>query len=364
MKIDRIVNTDDTKKKWFERLVNNAYNNGWTYSSCTPEMWEDYVKRWNHFFEYLDYMKTEYNGDTLKILIGEAPPFYRATKECHDRAYFYSPYETGSSPWFSAPLANFVDDKNLEDKKAKLNALAKEGVLLLDIFPFPIIQDTEMRMDITGGFAEHLKEYFVTFVLSVLRYLDVQSKNTQVFWGIAATKYAGTQLMLGENSRRVLKEGFTDIFIKPIAEKNTGEITFKRTLKFHDVSEEVLTPCKDRLNLSVWSSSKKQKKVFSPYFVFVVTLLNANDWLTYVSEAKKLKLSVTSHDFAKKIVRENNNLNDFLIKLNEQLGGWSMLPIFSTASGGISFNEHAFFNSNEVLAPKKKPMKKKVRKKM
>lgn len=345
----------------FKELVNKAYRNGWTYSTCTPEMWTDYSNRCMHFIQYLkDLKRNKGSLETVKILIGEAPPFYRATKESNERAYFYSPEETGSSPWFSAPLVHFVGKKKNNLKQNKLYALAEKGILLLDVFPFPIIQDTEMRMDITGEFAEHLKTYFLPFVRSVIEYLELESEKIE--WGIAATKYAGTQLILGENSRVVLENGIKDFFESPITKKITGEIAFKSYLKFHDDSEEPFSPSNYSLNLSIWSSSKNKKKVFSPYFVFIITLLNAKEWLECLKDAKNRKESFTSHDFTKQLV--NNKLEDFLRELNMQLSEKKMLPIFSTASGGISFNEKAFFNSHEVLLPKKKSMKKKARKRM
>lgn len=89
IEIVKISITDNGKKKWFEELVQSAYDNGWTYSSCTPEMWRDYVERWNHFVKYLEDLKKNPELKTVKILIGEAPPFYRATKKPYEKAYFY-----------------------------------------------------------------------------------------------------------------------------------------------------------------------------------------------------------------------------------------------------------------------------------
>jgi hypothetical protein len=338
----------------FKILVDKAYGNGWTYSTFTSEIWTDYNNRCRHFEQYLYHLKNNKSSlETVKILIGEAPPFYRATKESNERAYFYSPEETGSSPWFSAPLVHFVGKKKNNLKQNKLYALAEKGILLLDVFPFPIIQDTEMRMDITGEFAEHLKTYFLPFVKSVIEYLELESEKIE--WGIAATKYAGTQLMLGENSRVVLENGIKDFFESPITKKITGEIAFKSYLKFHDDSKESFSPSNNSLNLSIWSSSKK-KKAFSPYFVFVVTLLNAKLWIEYVEQKKVEKSIFSAYTFTSKQV--GVDVEKFLIAINQKLREKKMLPIFSTFSGGISFNDKAFFNSHKVLIVKKKVLKK------
>ena len=343
----------------FKELVNKAYRNGWTYSTCTPEMWTDYSNRCMHFMQYLEDLKRNKGSlETVKILIGEAPPFYRATKKPYEKAYFYSPDETGNSPWFSAPLAHFCPDEELKNKHDKLLALASKGVLLLDIFPFPIIQDTEMRTDITGEFAKHLETYFLPFVKSILEHLELEPEKIE--WGIAATKYAGTQLMLGENSRSVLGNGIKDFFESPITKNNTGKITFKSVLKFHDDSKLPMVICKDSLNLSIWSSSKK-KKVLSPYFVFVVTLLNAKLWLEYVDDKKVNKRSFSAYTYTNDQI--GDDVEKFLRGFNTRLRKKIMLPIFSTVSGGISFNDKAFFNSHKVLIVKKKVLKKKVLKK-
>ena len=160
----KISITDNKKKKWFEELVQSAYDNGWTYSSCTPEMWSDYVERWNHFVEYLEYMRDNLEQQTVKILIGEAPPFYRANITKKKRSYFYDPNETLHTPWFGALYKKFVlDNKNETTKKSKevkLQELAAKGTLLIDLFPFPIIQSPEVRMEVTGNFSGWSIELF------------------------------------------------------------------------------------------------------------------------------------------------------------------------------------------------------------
>lgn len=87
MEIEEITELNSGEKRmWFERLVNNAYNNGWTYSSCTDEIWKDYVERWNHFVRYLKFMRDNFKEETIKVLIGEAPPFYRKIVEKRNRS--------------------------------------------------------------------------------------------------------------------------------------------------------------------------------------------------------------------------------------------------------------------------------------
>lgn len=349
MEIKRIdLNYSEEKQHWFRGLVQNAYDNGWTYSSCTSEMWEDYVKRWNHFVDYLDRLRENKDLEVVKILIGEAPPFYRATKLSYERAYFYSPDETGNSPWFSAPLAIFVGNKKFNNKQEKLDALAEKGVLLLDIFPFPIIQDTEMRMDITGKFAEHLGTYFFPLVNSVISYLkaqpDGESRNLIINWGITATKYAGTQLMLGENSRQYFEINFPMFFDNPIALPSTDEIYHKNIIRFHR-KDEIHAAKNKYLDIPNWTTSDGND-VPSTYFIFVVTLLFANRWKQWRQERKDQNKRYSVNAFIKFIYTNNNEAGKVTLdQINQLLAERPILPIFSTEKGRISLKEKCFFNS-------------------
>ena len=328
-------------KKEFRKLVNSAYQAGWTYSSFTNELWVEYANRWNHFVDFVDALKANTKLEKIKILIGEAPPFYRAIKKDHEKAYFYSPHETGTSPWFSAPLAYFVKNKNLENKRAKLDAIAKEGVLLLDIFPFPIVKDTEMRTDITGEFAKHLIDYFVPFVLSVLECLGLESRELKIEWGITATKYAGTQFILGQNSRKVMLGSFENIFDSPI-----DGIQYKRTLQFYS-SESPLSSSKEILNIPNWTGVYDER-VHSPYFIFVVTLLYANYWSQWRQEREGLKKRYSQKAFVKYLFSGKSAEGKITLdEINKLLAERPILPIFSTDKGRISMVKGNFFNSQK-----------------
>ena len=350
IKIEKICKMSLSKKSWFKRLVKNAYKNGWTYSSCTDEMWEEYVGRWNHFIDYIDRLKLSDGLDVVKILIGEAPPFYRATKENYERAYFYAPNETGSSPWFSAPFACFVEKKELVDKQNKLHALADKGILLLDIFPFPIIQDTEMRTDITGEFAGHLSTYFFPLVKSVLHYLksypEGKSRELNIEWGITATKYAGTQLMLGENSRSCFDDNFPCFFNNPLTLPDTNEVYHKQFIRFFSSSFTPLIDV-DYLDIPDWTTSN-DKEVKSPYFIFVVTLLHANEWNDWLKTRKKMGKKYSQKAFVDYLFSgERPNGQITLSEINDLLAKRPVLPIFSTDKGRarISMKNGDFFNS-------------------
>ncbi|MFM9423449.1 MAG: hypothetical protein RIR06_1910 [Bacteroidota bacterium] len=350
IKIEKIDTSDSVKRLWFERLVKNAYKNGWTYSSCTHEMWEDYVVQWNHFIDYIDRLKLSDGLDVVKILIGEAPPFYRATKKPYEKAYFYSPDETGNSPWFSAPLAHFCSDKKIKNKHDKLLALASKGVLLLDIFPFPIIQDTEMRTDITGEFADHLSTYFFPHVKSVLHYLDSypdgKSRKLKIEWGITATKYAGTQLMLGENSRSCFDKNFRYFFNSPLTHPFTNGVYHKKYIRFFNSGIKP-PPNVDYLDIPNWTMSNA-KEVESPYFIFVVTLLFANRWAQWRQERKDQEKRYSQRAFFKFLYSDDGADGKVTLdQINKLLAEKPILPIFSTDKGQarISMKKGGFFNS-------------------
>lgn len=331
MKIERIENTDVIKNKWFERLVNNAYINGWTYSSCTDDIWKDYVERWNHFVEYLDYMRAKFKGDTLKILIGEAPPFYRKIVEKRNRSYFYDPKETKYTPWFGALYKKFVlngeEEMLKKSKEDKLKELAEKGILLIDLFPFPIIQSTEVRIEVTGEFSGWISDYFRPFLDGLLKYVRDKFPEVKFEFGMAATKYAATQFLLGTNIRKILLEE-TSLLNQPI----TNPI-FVDIIQFHEGSEAIVG---ETLFLPIYVEKKDGSfdvNKYNDYFEFVVMVVYSKDWLEYVGD------SVIR--FVKNKMREEG----FLKRLNETISDRNLLPIYSADSVMISLEEGVFFNS-------------------
>jgi hypothetical protein len=338
-------------KKEFRKLVNSAYQAGWTYSSFTNELWVEYANRWNHFVDYVEALKANTKLTEIKILIGEAPPFYRATKKPYEKAYFYSPDETGNSPWFSAPLAHFCPKEEFKYKHEKLLALASKGVLLLDIFPFPIIQDTEMRTDITGEFADHLSTYFFPLVKSVLLYLNYhpegKSRILKIEWGITATKYAGTQLMLGENSRSCFEDNFPCFFNNPLTHPVTNKVYHKQFIRFYS-SGITPPPNDDYLDIPNWTMSNV-KEVESPYFIFVVTLLFANCWSQWRQERKDHKKRYSQKAFVKYLFSGKSSKGKItLAEINKLLAKRPILPIFSAGMKRISLIPSDFFNSKKI----------------
>jgi len=331
MKIEKIQKEDSGKKKWFEGLVKYAFENGWTYSSCTDEIWNDYVNRWNHFVDYLKKLKV-YEGK-VRILIGEAPPFYRANVPTASRSYFYDPQEIKYTPWFGALYRKFVLEGGSETEKKskdiKLQELASKGVILIDLFPFPIIQSTEVRMEVTGNFSGWIETYFKPLLDGLLNCLKCELKELKFEFGMAATKYAATQFLLGSNVRCILSKDSSNIlFDNPIKHPE-----FLNISQFHRGEEKI----ENNALLLPINVMKKDGTIdcekYNDYFEFVVTIVYSNEWNHFKG------------DSIGKFVKQKMSVPGFLDELNEKLMERKLLPIYSADSVMISLEEGVFFNS-------------------
>ncbi len=317
-------------KNDFKKLVNKAYANGWTYSTFTPEMWIDYNNRCMHFMQYLEDLKRNKGSlETVKILIGEAPPFYRANIKKKKRSYFYDPNETLHTPWFGALYKKFVlDSKNettKKSKKVKLQELAEKGILLIDLFPFPIIQSTEVRMEVTGNFSGWIKTYFKPFLDALLNCLTSELEGVKFEFGMAATKYASTQFLLGTNVRTIIEK----MKLEPIEIPD-----FYKTIHF--CKNPIV--CMDTTQLCLPVYVLKKDGTFdcgkhNDYFEFVVTIVYSNEW------------GIFTGDSIGKFVKRKMEKDVFLVELNEKLSEIKLLPIYSADGVMISLEEGVFFNS-------------------
>jgi hypothetical protein len=293
-------------------------------------MWEEYVVRWNHFVDYVRLLQPN-EASVIKILIGEAPPFYRASVKEGKRSYFYNPCEIKYTPWFGALYKKFVYDigKDMPNKNKadKLKALASEGILLIDLFPFPIIQSTEVRMEVTGEFSNWIGTYFKCFLKALLDYLKQKLVGVKFQFGMAATKYAATQFLLGSKTREVLSKFEEGLLLKnPICEPK-----FLKLIQFHEDVENIKN---DTLYLPIFVQKKNGSfdEKYHDYFEFVFTIVYSDDW------------SLFEGDSIGKFVKEKMNKEAF-DELNKILRERQLLPIYSADSVMISLEEGVFFNS-------------------
>lgn len=189
-------------KKEFEDLYDKAWDYGWVYGKFFQELYDEYLVNWVYFVDYLDVLKgvaleermyervhkkfvivSAKNQNPIiieakdfyldlfpkeeveeqeiitcvEILIGEAPPYWKGNADNEDKSYFYNPSQIHNSPWLNGP-ANWkrfkpTKKEKVEIKIEKLKLLADNKVVLIDFLPFPIIQNTKVRRNITGGFS-------------------------------------------------------------------------------------------------------------------------------------------------------------------------------------------------------------------
>ncbi len=250
----------------FDHLHRKAWENGWSYGPAFHELYNDYLVNWVYFVDYLDILiktlKPSHNQlyfrddfdivripfetgeivdlhvpnfyskfsltnpqiNRITILIGEAPPFWGGNYQNENRSYFYNPLHTNGSTWLNAPYkyfqavnkiwdnivldceeqkVNFKSSSKI-DKIDKLFFLASQGVLLIDIFPFPIHQSTKVRECITKNFSDHLEDYFEKIYLSIKQYLiNLTDKDLTFEYALVAPIYTSLQVLYGNKSGEV-----------------------------------------------------------------------------------------------------------------------------------------------------------------
>ena len=206
-------------KKEFEDLYNKAWENGWVYGKFFQELYYEYLVNWVYFIVYLDKLKMT-NPKNVEILIGEAPPYWKGNAENKDKSYFYNPAQTNSSKWLNAPAdwkslgGKFKPKTKTTDLKSikieKLNFLAENRLILFDIFPFPIIQDTKIRQAVSGKFPEHINEYFIPKLKSIIKYIGLDIIDIK--YGFVATTYGSLHLLFGDQTRKLFLNDFDENF--------------------------------------------------------------------------------------------------------------------------------------------------------
>lgn len=124
--------------------------NGWVHNTPEDNIIIDYKYRQKLFNEHLkkiiDHVKKN-ELDTIHILIGEAPPYYPNDifPLRKNRNYFYdTDHNSTKTHYFKKPCDYFLN-KRESTKEELLKQLAATGVLIFDIFPFPIFQTTDNR---------------------------------------------------------------------------------------------------------------------------------------------------------------------------------------------------------------------------
>ena len=350
-------------KKEFKKLYDKAWKNGWVYGKFFQELYDEYLVNWVYFVDYLDVLKgvaqnerkyervhekfvivtakkqkpiiieaedhfkdhisttTETTNwpERIEILIGEAPPYWKGNAENKDKSYFYNPnYFVKKGSWITAPLAFKSIVKLLStaiDKTGKLSNLAKKKMFLFDIFPFPIIQDTKIRQAVSGKFPEHINEYFIPKLNSIINYIRENKNNINIRYGFVATTYGSLHLLFGDQTREHFLKDFDVNFYKSGIDIGTHKIQLVRI--------------GEKNNQKIVAFNEKNKP----------TVLFKTIYKLFCPAAKY------SDDRLKKIAEEAEfEIDEYVVKIRE-IFSENMIPILMDGSGNVNFIN--FLNSTE-----------------
>jgi hypothetical protein len=184
---------------------------GWVHNTPIKNVLCDNFSRKILFDEHFN--KILGNSDCLEIniLIGEAPPYYPNAKypEKKNRQYFYDSTQSMNTPYFKEPCKHFLNiadwktETKKNPKKTKgnyLKSLIEKGVLIFDIFPFPIFQSTEIRENIVyidgqSSFVKYLDDYFHPRLEQLLTDIDNENKEFKINMYLFAPKLASVQFL-------------------------------------------------------------------------------------------------------------------------------------------------------------------------
>ena len=347
----------------FETLYDKAWENGWVYGRFFQELYDEYLVNWVYFVDYLDVLKgaskksrmyarvhdkfviviaenqqpilievEDHYGShidnhtkptAIEILIGEAPPYWKGNAKNKDKSYFYNPnYYEKKGSWITAPLAfkrSKITLESSEVNKTKcLSFLAKTGMFLFDVFPFPIIQDTKIRQAVSGKFPEHIAEYFIPKLKSIIEYIKVNKTN--ITYGFVATTYGSLHLLFGDRTRDLFINFVTGFYTRGIVPKalvTATKFVFDATnvKAQNDIAGYSLNPKKKEYEPT--ARFKTIYKLICPEAYFEASL--------------------------DKIIDEDSfEINKYVKQINEILEN-NKIPILMNGSGNVNFTK--FFNS-------------------
>lgn len=257
-------------RREYNKRYRFAWNNGWVFGTAFPELYLDYLDGWKYFKKYLDELVKYVVSDkqmSIKILIGEAPPMWKGTNIANERTYFYNPnHIKGNQPWLYETFKYFnkIDNKKdwdendkyvgtFTEKQHKLQYLASKGVILIDVFPFPIIQDTDNRKEIDTkkektSFSTHVNEYLIDQLNKLFDYLECEIKRKLDFeCAFIAPEYTSLQLMYDPG----ITQSFAQLNLTPLKDFTVFKI-----------SEIIFEKCKGKIPLENKPSESKEMSYF------------------------------------------------------------------------------------------------------
>ena len=189
-------------KQEFKNLYDNCYLTGWTMSKFYDDLYEEYQNRFDVFFNYYNSLNKKM---TLKVLIGEAPPYFTGNMTPFDKTYIYDTTHTGYTPYLTSPLKKYNKTSKIKSitKSNKLLNLAMYNILLIDIFPFPIYtnqRDKVMFSKNNYSFEKYFKDYFLKL------FNECISKFSNIEVGFMCPLYTAIQSLKEFNANGLSKK--------------------------------------------------------------------------------------------------------------------------------------------------------------
>jgi hypothetical protein len=348
----------------FMQLHREAWENGWTYGPGFDELYDDYLVNWIYFVDYLDLLikkrckkhirfrktdefknflsnfKSQFKNEfkeqaqkdiwiyyfdkdvqpeerqcVLKIFVGEAPPYWagKIVNDFSKKNYFYLPNNQKKGSYYT--VAQNIFEIEESSKIGLLEKLAEKGFILIDIFPFPIIQETEIRQEVTGAFGDWISDKFHHQFKNYINYVINNLQNccqieVKKEYAIATPLYGALQICFGETTRMNFKKYIDNDFYS----NSISEI------------ENLISP-KEWIIISSTDTDEN---------------IN-NTEIIGKRDNKRFKFLL---DINPKI-RELKDLNAQKDKLNELFQNSYEVGIPILTTGGINLHEKYFFNSKE-----------------
>ena len=170
----------------YKKCYQFCLEQGWVHNTPEVDVVNDYFDstkgRKNLFKNHLKKIIETKELKDIHILIGEAPPYYPNNNypKTKNRKYFYDEGQSNVTGYFIWPCKHFLEISDWKEeirlKPELLGCLAKKGVLIFDIFPFPIYQSTDIRDKITWGITPEdektVSEFYSSRVSKFNEYLE------------------------------------------------------------------------------------------------------------------------------------------------------------------------------------------------
>jgi hypothetical protein len=238
---------------------------GWVHNTPIQDLVNDYFiapKGRNVLFR--NHLKKIVDGPSheIHVLIGEAPPYYPNCEfpKHRNRKYFYDENQSMNTAYFKEPCKHFLGitewRKIKETKSQLLQSLALDGVLIFDIFPFPVYQSTDIRDKIARGktqndendissyyhdmrssfFTNYLNYFFLPRFVKLLE--EFESKKIKIY--LFAPKYTSIQFIHWAKDLELFKKHFVQFsesefeYLEKIGERdflNSSLIDFVKKLE-------------------------------------------------------------------------------------------------------------------------------------